>query len=329
MSNRYNRQTIIPEWNQENIKSAKVLILGVGAIGSYLVTNLALAGIGKFILVDYDTIEISNLNRQLLFTEADIGRLKVEVAKEKLQLLNPDVEIVTFDKRMEDLPHSLSSGNTIIACCLDTFLGRRWANSLAIREKIPMVTGGMYAFLGNIQTIIPYETPCFECQPLISAEKLSQACTPLGEERKKLNLDKPMPKIPSVSTLSSIISGLMSQEILKIIMQVGTPIINYLFIDGLHGNITVIPLNRNDNCPICGKNYKLMKATAMIFRGEQTSDFLQRVALTFGLKDPEAMLRGKILDKTSVLICNEGDTVYIRDDRLATPIALSLSLVEP
>lgn len=325
---RYHRQSIIPDWNQQKLTSSSVLILGVGATGSFLATNLTLSGIGKLILVDFDTIERSNLNRQLLFREEDIGRNKAEVAVERLQSVNPDIDLVAFPKSMEKLPKKILDGVTVIACCLDTFLGRRWANSLALREKIPMVNGGMYAFLGDVQTIIPYDTACFECQPLISQEKLSQACSPLGETRKKIELEKETPKLPSVATLSSIISGLMSQEILKLILMIGKPLNNYLFYDGLYNSFTELQLRRNDNCPICGENYKLKTAEVLAFKGEKVNELLNRIALAFGMADPEVMHKGRFLGVDELLSADEGDTLYIRDERLAVPIALIVTFKE-
>ncbi len=301
-NNRYHRQSIIPDWDQQKLTNAKIIILGVGATGSYLATNLALSGVGEMVLVDFDTIEKSNLNRQLLFSEIDIGRKKADIAADKLKRLNPDITITSFPKSMEKLPNSIIANTTVIACCLDTFLGRRWANSLALREKIPMVNGGMYAFLGDIQTIKPYETACFECQPLISQEKLAQACTPLGDARKELVLEKEIPKLPSVATLSSIIAGLMSQEILKLILGLGNSINNFLFYDGLYNSFTELELTRNKNCPICGENYKLNTAEVLAFKDEKVSDLLKRVALSFGMADPEVMLKGRFLNKDDIFI---------------------------
>ena len=138
---------------------------------------------------------------------------------------------------MQNISDELKNSVDIIASCLDTFEGRRWANSLALNIRKPMVNGGMFAFMGDIQTILPYDSACFECQPLVSQEKLAQACSPLGEERKeeKNNIEKIA--LTSISTLSSIIGGLMSQEIIKLILGVGSLVKNYLFYDGLSNHL--------------------------------------------------------------------------------------------
>ncbi len=327
MNSRYDRQSIIPDWDQNKLNNAHVLILGVGAIGSYVATNLVLSGVGHLILVDFDTIEESNLNRQLLYTDDDIGKNKALIASEKLKILNPYIKIDYFQDKMENLPIKLIKNVSLIASCLDTFPGRRYANSLALRENVPMVSGGMYAFLGNVQTIIPNKTACFECQPLISQDKLSQACTPIGAARKK-HIVKEEPKLPSVSTLSSIIGGLMSQEILKILLKIGNPINNYLFYDGLNNSFTQIELKRNPNCPICGENYKLKEAEVIAIVGEKISDLKMRIALAFGMADPLITFKGKILNEDSLINFKNGDKIQVLDQRLATPITLIVNLKE-
>ncbi len=324
MDDRYNRQQLIPDWNQDALKNSTVLVLGVGATGSYLATNVILAGVGKLILVDFDTIELSNLNRQLLFTEADIGKNKAMVAKEKLQVLNPDSTIISFPQAMEKLPKELLKGINVIACCLDTFKGRRWANSLAIREGVPIINGGMYGFLGDVQTIIPNVTPCFECQPLISQEKLSQACSPLGEAR--IGMEKPEAPLPSVSTLSSIIAGLMSQEILKILMDIGKPIENFMFYDGLNQEFTKLQLKRNENCPICGSKFELEEREALVFENEDVKDLRMRIALAFGLAQPMLIVKGKILVDEQRVELENGTKIFVSDERLAKPISVKVKV---
>lgn len=313
---------MIPDWNQEKIANAKVLILGVGAIGSYVATNLALTGVGTLHLVDFDTIEVSNLNRQLLFQFADVGKNKATVAQEKLQLLNPDIVIHAYPIAMEKLPKAAIKDIDLIMCCLDTFPGRRYANSLAVREKKVMILGGMYGFFGDVQIVHPYLTACFECQPLITQDKLSQACSPLGDTRIELEEVKKEPPLPSVSTLSSIIGGMMSQEALKYLLEIGEEINNYLFFDGLYNGFTQINLKKNDNCPMCGTAYKLEEQSVIGMPNESVKDFRYRIALAFGLARPTMILEGKILQDTDLVNFSNGTKIYITDERLAKPIVV-------
>lgn len=326
--NRYSRQLLIPEWKQESLKKTCVLVLGVGATGSVVATNLVLSGVGKIILVDYDTIEVSNLNRQLLFREEDVGKNKAYVAKHRLESLNPDVDIIDFGEKMQNISDELKNCVDIIASCLDTFEGRRWANSLALNIRKPMVNGGMFAFMGDIQTILPYDSACFECQPLVSQEKLAQACSPLGEERKeeKNNIEKIA--LPSISTLSSIIGGLMSQEIIKLILGVGSLVKNYLFYDGLSNSFTELELKRTKECPLCGEGNKLENSNFMVYEGELVKEILIRLKLIFGLIKPEIIFEGTMLKDNYVIKEKIVKNLFVIDEVLSSPLKLNLEYFE-
>jgi len=329
---RYLRQTIIPGWNQEKLFSSTAIIVGVGAIGSYVSVLLGASGIGKLVLIDFDTIEVSNLNRQLLFRDEDIGKSKVEIAAKRLKEINPELELTYFNNKMEKVPISVYKKADIIIGCLDTFIGRRWINSLAVRLKKPLILGGMFAFLGDVQVIFPYKTPCFECQPLVSERELAQACTPFGDERKKERKEEKEeePKLPAVATMSAIIGGIMAQETLKILLDIGEPLDNYLFYDGLHNATTIVKLERNPDCPACGDVYKLKKVKFAISEKEKVSDLLVRLALTYGLSNPDILYKGKLLNKDITLkeagIKNNA-VVFVIDKNLAKPISVVLEYV--
>lgn len=321
---RYDRQLRIDGWNQEKLRDATVLIAGVGALGSFIATNLTLSGVGKLILVDMDTVEVSNLNRQFLFRKRDVRKYKAEVAARKLRQMNNEIEIVSMPTKLENIKRSVYEECDVITAGLDSFDARRWLNSLCVDLNKPLITGGMYGFMGHVQRIIPYETPCFECQPLIPQEKLSQACSPIGEKRKHLP-KKPEAPLPAVATLSMIIGGIISQECLKHLMGLGTPLDNYLFYDGMTNTTTVIKLERKYNCPVCGEFYSLKEATITVEDGEKISNLSTRIAYAFGLAEPQIMLRGVILDKELIINkknLKEGSKIFIMDDRLAKPLKL-------
>ena len=331
---RYGRQVLIPGWDQKKLSDASVLIVGVGAIGSFVAVNLALSGVGEIILVDMDTIELSNLNRQLLFSGEDVGRSKAIVAAEKLRILNPAIEISCYDDRVQEVPRTVLEKATIIVACLDTFRARRWVNSLAYDLKTPFVLSGMYAFLGQVQIIYPNETPCFECNPLIGQDKLSQACTPLGEKRKsdreidyeERELGIPL---PSIASMSSLIGGLITQEVIKIAIEIGKTINNYLFIDGLNNAFTEIELAKNPNCPICGEKYQLEQVKVVVAPDETAKELITRLSLMYGLTG----INTRIIHKTKFIsetkqfqeIINEGDKIFVIDESLAAPLALILT----
>ncbi|MCG3226994.1 MAG: ThiF family adenylyltransferase [Candidatus Heimdallarchaeota archaeon] len=326
---RYSRQSLIPGWDQTTLDSSTVILVGVGAIGSYVATILASSGIGKLVIIEFDTIELSNLNRQLLFRDEDLGKPKAEVASKRLKEINPKIEIEFYHKKMEEVNVSVYEGADVIIGCLDTFIGRRWISSMALRVKKPLILGGMFAFLGDVQVIIPYKTACFECQPLVSDEELAQACTPFGEERKKeREEEEEEAKLPAVATLSSIIGGMMAQESLKLILELGAPLENYMFYDGLNNATTIIPLARTEDCPACGELYKLEQIEFIAHPTETIKDLLFRLALTYGLEKPDLMVEGKLLNSESIVEnqLKEKSIAYILDKNLAKPIKIVIKI---
>jgi len=327
---RYSRQQLIPGWDQLKLDNSSVVLVGVGAIGSYAATVLVSSGIGKLTIIDFDTVEVSNLNRQLLFKDEDVGKSKSETAVQRLKEINPNIEIDFYHKKMEDVSVSVYEQASVIVACLDTFIGRRWINSMAVRVKKPLVMGGMFAFLGNAQVIIPYETACFECQPLVPDEELAQACSPFGEERKKEREEIEVePPLPAVATLSSIIGGIMSQEALKLILELGEKLENYLFYDGLNNATTIIELEKSKECPACGEMYKLEQIKFVALPTETVKELRMRLMLTYGLEKPDLMVQGKLLEVESLLedaLDSKKAVVFVLDKNLAQPIKIVLQL---
>jgi molybdopterin/thiamine biosynthesis adenylyltransferase len=326
---RYSRQQLIPGWDQGSLQDASIVIVGLGAIGTYVATILASSGIGKLTIIEFDTVEISNLNRQLLYYDEDVGKPKAQVAAKKLKEINPRINIEFFNKKMEDVSVSVYEKADLIIACLDTFIGRRWINSMAVRVKKPLIMGGMFAFLGNLQVIVPYETPCFECQPLVPDEELAQACTPFGEERKKEREEEEEAPLPAVATMSSIIGGLMSQEALKILLKIGENLENYLFYDGLNNATTILHLVRSDDCPTCGDLYKLEQIQFVASPKETVRDLSLRLALTYGLENPELMIEGAFLNPDKqIQKCklSEKNVAFVLDKNLAKPIKIVIQI---
>lgn len=179
LDKRYDRQARTPGWDQSLIQSGAVVIVGVGALGCEVAKNLVLMGVGKLILIDNDVVELSNLSRQMLFTEEDIGRSKSEAAAEKLKILNRFVELVHYNSDVRQLPETIFEEADVICSCLDTWGVRRWLNSLTVSLRKPMVDGSIEGFYGNIQVVIPGKSACLEChgENLISKEERLAECT--------------------------------------------------------------------------------------------------------------------------------------------------------
>ncbi|MHA1734397.1 MAG: ThiF family adenylyltransferase [Promethearchaeota archaeon] len=155
----YARQSILGGWDQSVLKDATVFILGVGALGCEIAKDLALVGIGKMVLCDLDTIETSNLSRQMLFRPGDEGRPKAEVAAERLKEMNPFLETDFYFKKLQEVPLEVYEQCDVLIAALDNIRARMDLNQIAIKLKKPMVEGGTVGFEGHVQVIIPEGTP--------------------------------------------------------------------------------------------------------------------------------------------------------------------------
>ena len=164
---RYNRQLKIPEFGegaQKRLKSSHALIAGIGGLGCASATYLTVAGVWRITIVDFDVVELSNLNRQVLYGDGDIGEKKVLVAQRKLSQLNPGVEIVPIFARItEQNVFRIISGVQVVLDGLDNFGTRLLVDSACVKHKIPFVHGGVSRFRGLVTTILPGETPCLAC----------------------------------------------------------------------------------------------------------------------------------------------------------------------
>ncbi|MFQ5976669.1 MAG: ThiF family adenylyltransferase [Candidatus Heimdallarchaeota archaeon] len=331
---RYSRQYLVDGWNQAKLSRARVMIVGAGALGCVVGPGLAMAGVGELIVVDMDTVEISNLSRQLLFRDYHLGGSKAAHAAAMLQSMNPDIVVRAIDSRIQDVPRKEFRNLTVLVDSLDNFDTRRWLNGLAIGEKIPLVSGGMFGFWGNLQVVIPEKTPCLECQLLLPAHRLQKACTPIGS-RREIVQDEPEEKVPSVSSISFVIGGLMTQECFKIILQMEDSVLkDYLFWDGLSESFTRMPILKNETCVVCSSRYKLNGIPMVGSAEEPLEDFLSRVYLTLGLlrvpSSLEIVVKTQRIDQDSSLLLGDaiqsGDLMYLFSDDLPKAVKIRVSL---
>lgn len=154
-SRMFARQQLIEGWDQDTLSNGCIMILGIGALGCEIAKDFALMGVGKLILVDLDTIEISNLSRQMLFRPGDEGRPKAEVAAERIKEMNPYLKVDYYFEKLQKLPVSVFEEADVIIAALDNFNARLDLNKLCLRLKKPMVEGGTVGFEGHIQIVIP------------------------------------------------------------------------------------------------------------------------------------------------------------------------------
>ncbi|WXG40898.1 MAG: ThiF family adenylyltransferase [Candidatus Freyarchaeum deiterrae] len=169
MEDRYHRQKLVNvmgvAWDQDKLLNSTALIAGMGALGCESAKNLALMGLKKLIIIDNDVVELSNLSRQMLFRDGDIGSPKVAAAERNLMEMNPNIEVEKYYESIENIPIEKYQEADIFLSGLDNFEGRRYLNSIAITLNKPFVDAGTHVFFGHVRVIIPRVTPCYECYP--------------------------------------------------------------------------------------------------------------------------------------------------------------------
>lgn len=230
---RYSRQqSLIGEEGQEKLRRAKIIIAGVGGLGSSVATYLAIAGVGHIVIVDNDAVEISNLNRQTLHWTSDAGRKKTASAKEKLQAMNPYVEVEAVSCTIEEKnTHDIVGDVDLIVDALDNFATRYLLNRIAVRRDIPLFHGAVRGFHGHVMTIIPNETACLRCV---------------------FPHSPPAEIIPIIGVTTGIIGSIQATEVIKYIIGKGELLTNKLLLwDGLSGEMNVQIVKKNLLCKDC------------------------------------------------------------------------------
>jgi molybdopterin/thiamine biosynthesis adenylyltransferase len=182
---RFDRQLRLPNWNQDTLKRSTVLIAGIGGLGVEIAKNLAMVGVGRLILVDLDTIEYSNLNRQVLFVGATEGSSKAKIAADRIKTLNPFINVEAYHCALQDLPPILYHLADIYVAGLDSIEARTELNRRAVHFRKPLIDAGTAAYNGHVYCIFPFKNACLECDPLLEREQDELgACTLVGIPRK-------------------------------------------------------------------------------------------------------------------------------------------------
>ena len=207
--------SFISWWEREKVENAKVMVVGAGALGNEVIKNLVLMGIGYLYIVDFDTIEMANLSRSVLFRESDSGRKKAEVAAARAKEINPAVHVqYLHGDATTDIGLGVFRRMDVIIGCLDNREARLAINRFAYWVNKPWVDGAIQEFLGLARVFVPGEGACFECTLTEQARRdlsLRYSCPLLARENILLG------KVPTTPTIASIIGGIQSQEALKLI----------------------------------------------------------------------------------------------------------------
>jgi len=234
---RYDRQIRLPNLGvdgQRKLKAAKVLVAGVGGLGTASALYLAAAGIGKLVLVDKETVELSNLNRQVLYTTHDLGKPKARVAAERLNSLNPEisVEALVLEINEENAP-DVVKGCDVVVDGQDNYRTRYALNDACIMHRIPFVHACVQSYEGRLTTIIPGKGPCYRC--------IVPVQPPEGRA------------FPILGTIPGTISTLQATEVIKIVLGVGELCVGRMIIyDALKMAFYEIKVERDPDCPSCG-----------------------------------------------------------------------------
>lgn len=237
---RYSRHLLLPNIDiggQEKLLAARALIIGLGGLGSPVAMYLAAAGVGRLALVDYDTVELSNLQRQIVHATPDLKRPKVESARDRLQALNPDVQITTLARTLGDdeLLNEVHQTDVIVDCT-DNFTSRFAINAACVRARKPLVYGAAIRFEGQVAVFHPAAGgPCYRC--LYNDEAaVAESCSQNGV----------------AAPLLGIIGSVQATEALKLIVGINTGLQGkLLLLDGLRMEWSSVALRRDPHCPVC------------------------------------------------------------------------------
>ncbi|HMX60904.1 MAG TPA: molybdopterin-synthase adenylyltransferase MoeB [Chitinophagales bacterium] len=259
---RYSRHLLVEEFGMEGqlrLKQAKVLVVGAGGLGCPLLLYLAAAGVGTIGIIDFDTVEESNLQRQILYTIDDIGKPKVDVAKKKLLAINPYIHIITYQQQLSAKNAlEIFSSFDIVADGTDNFVTRYLVNDACVFSDIPNVYASILQFEGQVSVFNYKEGPNYrDIFPVPPAPNTIPNCAEAGV----------------LGVLPGIIGSMQANEVIKVISGIGTPLSGRLFIfDALHFSSKIFTISKDKNNPLTGDNPTIKALTDVdLFCGATSS----------------------------------------------------------
>jgi sulfur-carrier protein adenylyltransferase/sulfurtransferase len=238
---RYSRHLLIPEVGSEGqskLLASRVLLIGAGGLGSPAALYLAAAGVGTIGIVDFDVVDLSNLQRQVLHTTDRVGEKKTDSAVRTLAALNPDVNVVAHEEMLAaDNVARLIAGYDVILDGTDTFETRYILNDAAVAAGLPVVHASVFRFEGQLTTFIPFEGPCYRClYPTPPPPELAPGCSVAGV----------------LGVVPGIMGLLQANEVLKLLLGIGDTLAGRLILfDALVTEFTELRLRRDPDCPVC------------------------------------------------------------------------------
>ena len=241
---RYSRHIILTEvggLGQTKLLESKILVIGAGGLGSPTALYLAAAGVGTLGIIDHDTVDISNLQRQILHGTSDVGQSKVVSAKATLNEINPDVEIVMYQQRLssENVFQLFEDYDLVIDGC-DNFPTRYLINDACVMMGKPNIHGSIFQFEGQVTIFYPGKGPCYRClYPSPPPPGMAPSCQEAGV----------------FGVLPGIVGSVQAVEAIKVLLEIGDPLIGQLLLfDALGMSFKRMKLHQDSECPICGAN---------------------------------------------------------------------------
>ena len=238
---RYSRHVLLPEVGekgQTRLLDSKALIIGAGGLGSPAALYLAAAGVGTIGIVDYDTVDATNLQRQVLHNLDRVGMSKTDSARETLSALNPDVKVVTHNERLgAENVMRIMTGYDVVVDGGDNFPTRYLVNDASLHLLVPVVHGAIFRFEGQVSVFDPYQGPCYRCLfPEPPPPGLAPSCAEAGV----------------LGVLPGIIGSIEAMEAIKLLLDIGEPLTGRLLIyDALEEDFSTVNVQRDPTCPAC------------------------------------------------------------------------------
>lgn len=264
---RYSRHILLPEVGgkgQEKLLNSKVLLIGAGGLGSPTALYLAAAGVGTLGIADGDHVDITNLQRQVIHATPDIGKLKVDSARETIAQINPDVHVNTYSEYMTaaNVGNILSNYDVVVDGC-DNFATRYLVSDAAVIYKKPYVYGSILRFDGQASVFNPPQGPCYRC---IFPEAPPAGAVPSCQEA------------GVIGVLPGLLGVIQATEALKLLLGIGEPLIGrLLLVDALYMEFTEAKVARNKNCPVCGDHPTITELLDENYRQQTCSAELEEI----------------------------------------------------
>jgi len=309
---RYGRFRLISWWRQEKLAAAKVLVVGAGALGNEVLKNLALLGVGHVYIIDYDTIESTNLTRSVLYRASDAGKSKAERAAAAVKSINPDVKVHAVNGNViADLGLGVYEEMDVVIGCLDNREARLWINRQCWKVNKPWVDGAIQEISGVVKVFVPPDSACYECgmtERDYQLINLKYSCPLLKRE------DIAEGKVPTAPTISSMIAGLQTQEALKILHGMPVKAGAAMVWNGESNNFYATNYQRKDNC-LSHETYGAVEAAGeieaslqveQIFAATDGVRLLLDRDLLVDVECPACKIRKSILKPVAVVTMRDG-----------------------